>query len=52
MRGNVYGSYAKDFPDRAIVVGVAEPRETRRIAFKNRFSIEDCNVYSDWKEVS
>ena len=51
MRGNVYSSYARDFPERAKVVGIAEPRDSRRNMFKKRFSVPEENVFTDWKEV-
>ena len=34
------------------VVGIPEPRETRRRAFQKRYEIDEQNVFTDWKEVS
>ena len=51
MRGNVYAQYAKDFPDRMKVIGIAEPKDVRRKTFQNRFSIDDNHTFSCWTEV-
>lgn len=48
----MYSQYAKDFPSRLKVVGVAEPKDVRRVSFQKRFSIEDQNVFITWKDVS
>lgn len=52
MRGNMYSQYAKDFPSRLKVVGVAEPKDVRRVSFQKRFSIEDQNVFITWKDAA
>ncbi len=50
-RGNAYTKYALNNPDKMEVVGVAEPVDARRIAFKERFNIPEENVVKDWREL-
>ena len=50
-RGNAYSKYAVANPDKMEVVGIAEPVEARRNAFKERFNVPDENVVKDWKEL-
>lgn len=52
MRGQIYASYAKDFPHRMKVIGVAEPIQHRREMMKKRYEIDDEHVFKDWKDVS
>jgi predicted dehydrogenase len=47
-RGFVYASYAKEHPDRARVVGVAEPRDFYREKMAKEYSIAEENVFNDW----
>ena len=52
MRGQIYASYAKDFPNRMKVVGVAEPITFRREMMKSLYKIDENYVFNDWKDVS
>ena len=52
MRGQIYATYSKDFPNRMNVVGVAEPVFQRRSMMQNVYKIEKENVFDDWKDVS
>ncbi|MFW9963830.1 MAG: Gfo/Idh/MocA family protein [Candidatus Sifarchaeia archaeon] len=51
-RGFVYSSYAKAYPNRAKVVGVAEPREFYREKMVKEHSIPEENVYTDWTDMA
>ena len=50
-RGNAYSKYAVANPDKMEIVGIAEPVEARRNAFKERFNIPEENVVNDWREL-
>ena len=52
MRGQVYATYAKDFPTRMKVVGVAEPKRYRREMMRNLYKVEEKFVFEDWQPVS
>jgi predicted dehydrogenase len=51
-RGTGYASYALRHPDRAEVVGVAEPREPARLRLVTEHDIPPENIYMDWQEVA
>lgn len=51
-RGTGYATYALAHPDRADVVGVAEPRETARMRLFAQHDIPPENIYTDWQEVA
>jgi predicted dehydrogenase len=48
-RGNAYSSFAEKFPDKAKVVGVAEPRDWYREDLARRHGIPEENIFTDWK---
>ena len=52
-RGKNYASYAKLYPDRARVVGIADPRKIARNQFLSIHGnfIEEIKVFSDWREI-
>eukprot|EP00794_Sanderia_malayensis_P018615 gene18615-20492_t len=50
MRGQIYARYARDFPGRMKVVGVAEPVLHRRTAMQKWYNIDENCVFSDWKQ--
>lgn len=52
-RGEVYASYSLKHPDRAKIVGVAEPRvHTRNKFIKiHESTIEKDKIFSDWREI-
>ena len=53
-RGNVYSTYCEEFPDRAKIVGIAEPNDSRRIQTATRFHLdpEGPAVFRDWREIT
>ena len=51
-RGNVYASYAEHHPDRARVVAVAEPNDTRRISMAKRYGVSEEATFRDWKDLA
>lgn len=51
-RGFVYASYAREHPDRAQIVGVAEPREFYREKMAQEYHIPEENVFKDWKDMA
>jgi predicted dehydrogenase len=50
-RGAGYARWARRHPDRAAVVGVAEPREVRRARFAAEYGIPALNVAADWRDL-
>ncbi|XP_072888114.1 uncharacterized protein [Hemitrygon akajei] len=48
-RGQVYSSFAKDFPERMKVVGVADCRQVARRNLQMKYSVADYNVFDDWR---
>ena len=51
-RGTGYATYASAFPDRARVVGVAEPRDFYRRRLAETHGIPPQNVFEDWKDLA
>lgn len=51
-RGISYASFAERHPDRAQVVGVAEPRDHYRQAMSERHSVPAERQFSDWKQAA
>lgn len=51
-RGAGYAEFAKSFPDRLEIVGVAEPRDFYRNEMVRKFNIPEKNVYSDWQDMA
>ncbi|WP_190107490.1 Gfo/Idh/MocA family protein [Streptomyces cinnamoneus] len=51
-RGTGYATWALGHPDRATVVGVAEPRAVRRARLVEEHGIAPGNAVSDWKELA
>jgi len=47
-RGTGYAEYAGEFPDRAKIVAVAEPREPYRRRMVETYGIDHANVMTDW----
>ncbi|XP_056305831.1 uncharacterized protein zgc:154075 [Danio aesculapii] len=47
-RGENYSEYARIFPDRMQVVGVADPREFVRKKLQARHKVPDQNTFKDW----
>ena len=51
-RGTGYAGYASVHPDRAEVVGVAEPREPARMRLVADHDIPPNNIYPDWRDLA
>jgi predicted dehydrogenase len=51
-RGQSHASYAEKFPERAIVVGVAEPREFQRNLIRDKYNIPEEHVFNDWRDAA
>lgn len=51
-RGTRYASYANQYPDRARIVGVAEPRQYYRESLMSEYAIPDKQVKDDWRQLA
>ena len=51
-RGFVYASYAKKHPDKARIIGVAEPRDYYREKMVKDHGIQEDNIFSDWNDMA
>lgn len=51
QRGNAYSKYAAEHPERMEIVGVAEPIDERRNAFKEKYHVPEENCALDWKDL-
>lgn len=51
-RGGTYARYAAAFPDKAQVVGVAEPRDVNRLKMAQTYDIPAEHVFTDWRQVA
>ncbi len=50
-RGKTYAEFALEHPDKAKIVGVAEPRQVRRDRLAKDHSIPPENQFDDWRQV-
>ncbi|NNF22949.1 MAG: Gfo/Idh/MocA family oxidoreductase [Saprospiraceae bacterium] len=50
-RGNVYGNYAIEYPERLDIVGVAEPVNIRRKRYIQKHSIKKKHAFKTWEDV-
>jgi predicted dehydrogenase len=50
-RGNVYAEFALAHPDKARIVGIAEPREHYRRKMAREHNINPEMVFDDWKDI-
>lgn len=50
-RGNVYGGYAKNFPNDLKIIGVAEPNTYRNDKYAKNHSIANENRFNTWEDV-
>lgn len=48
-RGRGYSQYALHFPEKATIVGVAEPDQYRRTYIADKFSLIKENIFTDWE---
>jgi predicted dehydrogenase len=51
-RGTTYAGFAQAFPERAQVVGVAEPRDAYRERLVREHAIPSAQVFTDWREAA
>lgn len=51
-RGAGYAEFARHFPERARVLGVAEPRDVQRAKLAGEHLIPIENVFSDWRDAA
>ena len=51
-RGAGYAEFAKAYPERLEIVGVAEPRDFYRNEMAKKFNIPEKNVYADWQDMA
>jgi predicted dehydrogenase len=51
-RGSAYAAFAEQFPDRARVVAVADPREDRRDMLADRLGVPAGGRLADWRDVA
>jgi len=51
-RGSGYATYAREHPDLARVVGVAEPRDFYRNEMAATYDIAPDNVFTDWRQAA
>jgi len=51
-RGTGYATFARQHPDRARVVGVAEPRDHYRSAMAEAYDVPPENVFTDWTQAA
>jgi predicted dehydrogenase len=51
-RGTTYANFALAHPERAKVVGVAEPREPYRTSIVKRHNLERDQIFTDWRQVA
>ena len=49
MRGGAYAEYARQHPDEAKVVAVAEPRKFQRDEMARTHDIPSANVFASWE---
>ncbi|NNE25243.1 MAG: Gfo/Idh/MocA family oxidoreductase [Saprospiraceae bacterium] len=50
-RGNVYGNYGIEYPERLNIVGVAEPIEIRKERYMAKHEIPSKNAFVTWEHV-
>ncbi|MBN1969765.1 MAG: Gfo/Idh/MocA family oxidoreductase [Candidatus Delongbacteria bacterium] len=48
-RGQIYANYIKNNPDKAVIVGVAEPRDFQRNLIKNMFNLNEEQCFYSWE---
>ena len=51
-RGSGYATFAAQHPDRARIVGVAEPRDFYRERMVEKYAISAEHVFTDWRQVA
>ncbi len=51
-RGSGYATYANQHPDRAQIIGVAEPRDHYRQQMVGNYDIPAANTFTDWREAA
>lgn len=51
-RGTAYAKFAEQFPERARIVGVADPREFYRNRLAREHGIPEGRVFTDWRQAA
>ncbi|TMF34893.1 MAG: Gfo/Idh/MocA family oxidoreductase [Chloroflexi bacterium] len=51
-RGNAFSSFAEQYPERAHVVAVADPRVDRRDALADRLGVAADQRFDDWRDLA
>lgn len=51
-RGQNYAVYAKHFPERFRLVALADPRASVREKVRKTYSLDETNVYEDWRQLA
>jgi predicted dehydrogenase len=51
-RGKGYSTFAQEHPDRAQIVGVAEPRDEHRQLMVDTYHLPDENIFTDWRQAA
>jgi len=50
-RGSTFASFAQQYPDRARIVAVADPRAGRRDALADQLGVAEDRRFNDWREL-
>lgn len=50
-RGNIYGDFAAEYPDKMDIIGVAEPIPIRNERYTKKHNIEEKNRFQTWEDV-
>ncbi|MFD1818962.1 Oxidoreductase family, C-terminal alpha/beta domain [Pseudarcicella hirudinis] len=50
-RGNIYGSFSVQYPEKLDIVGVAEPIPIRSERFSQKHNISKENIFKTWEDV-
>src|SRR5260370_26742590 len=51
-RGRTFSSFAEQYPDRAHIVAVADPRTDRRDALADQLGVAADRRFDDWRELA
>ncbi|HIT85747.1 MAG TPA: Gfo/Idh/MocA family oxidoreductase [Candidatus Ornithomonoglobus intestinigallinarum] len=52
QRGTAYADYVIENGDKLKITAIADPHDGRREYAKNRYNVEDANVFKDWREIA
>lgn len=51
-RGQNYAQYSKHFPERFRLVAIADPRDSVRVKLQRTYSLNDDQLYDDWRQLA